>query len=820
MAGGRSEEGVMEARSTPHQALRHRRWPGHLRDLFADDPGRGETHDRSRSATSTSTTRSTASPPRRCGCCVDAGRAGRAATSAIDAMFAGEKINVTEDRAVLHVALRAPRDGSHRGRRRRTSSPRCTRCSTRWPASPSGSAAGRGPGTPGERIRNVVNIGIGGSDLGPAMAYEALRDFSDRDLTVPVRLQHRRHRLLGGDRATSTRPRRCSSSSSKTFTTLETMTNARTARDWLLAAPRRRRRPSPSHFVAVSTNADEVAEFGIDTGQHVRASGTGSAAATPTTRRSGLSLMIADRPRAVPRDAGRLPRHGRALPHRAVRAQPAGAAGPDRRLVRRLLRRRDPGRAALQPVPRPLPGLPPAARHGEQRQVGRPSTASRSTCQTGPIVWGQPGTNGQHAYYQLIHQGTKLIPADFIGFVRAGPRRRRPPRPADGQLLRPDRGAGLRQDARDEVRGRGRARRTRCRTGPSPATTRPPRSSPPELTPRRAGPARRALRAQGLHPGRRSGTSTPSTSGASSWARSWPTRIMPELTSAAAPAARPRHVDQRARSAATARAHGRGPRERRVACAFRRRPGHDRGANPATRRSASRPCATACCTCPTPPSRARRSWSSSTGRAGQRAPGAAGDRGRRRPLRRGGRRCPTRGADVGRDRRRAGSPTTLRSSTGPWRGRPSAATPTSAASPRAGVSDGASYALSIGLTNGDVFERGGRVLARLPRAGRARRAGRRCSCRTAPTTRSCRSTRAAGRSSPFSGGPGTPSPTASSTAATPSRPRSPTRRWRGGSRRRSHAAAAPAGGAMPTMRARRCSTAGVTGGGERCVIGE
>ena len=197
---------------------------------------------------------------------------------------------------------------------------------------------------------------------------------------VPVRVQRRRHRLLGVRCTTSTRPRRCSSSASKTFTTLETLTNAHTRPR--LAAGRTRWATTPAvakHFVAVSTNADEVREVRHRHRQHVRVLGLGR---RPLLLRLGHRPVAddRDRPRAVRRDARRLPRDGRALPHRAVRAEPAGAPGPDRHLVRRLLRRRDPGDPAVQPVPRPVPRVPPAARHGERRQVGRPRRQPGRPC--------------------------------------------------------------------------------------------------------------------------------------------------------------------------------------------------------------------------------------------------------------------------------------------------------------------------------------------------------------------------------------------------------------------------------------------------------
>ena len=181
----------------------------------------------------------------------------------IDAMFRGEKINVTEDRAVLHVALRAPEE--HRSSW--TAKMWChkfTPCSTRWPTFPTGSASGDWKGHTGKRIRNVINIGIGGSDLGPVMAYEALKYYSDRAMTFRFVSN-----VDGTDFVEATRDLDPAETlfvvSSKTFTTLETMTNARSARDWLLQGLGGEASAVARHFVAVSTNAAKVSEFGIDT---------------------------------------------------------------------------------------------------------------------------------------------------------------------------------------------------------------------------------------------------------------------------------------------------------------------------------------------------------------------------------------------------------------------------------------------------------------------------------------------------------------------------------------------------------------------------
>ena len=409
-----------------------------------------------------------------------------------------------------------------------TSCPRSTRVLDRMARrSPTASAPASGPGTPASAIRNVVNIGIGGSDLGPGHGLRGAAAYSQRDMTFRFVSNVDGTDIAEATAATSTRPRRCSSSASKTFTTLETLTNARTARDWLLHERRRR----GGGGQALRRRVDQRRRGGRVRHrhrQHVRVLGLG---------RRALLVRLGHRPvaddrhrrRPVPRDARRLPRDGRALPHRAVRdatcpcCSACSASG-----------------TTTSSAPRPAPCCPTASTWPGSRaylqqldmesngKSRRPSTASRSSCETGPIVWGQPGTNGQHAFYQLIHQGTRLVPCDFIGFAEPLNPRRRPPRPADGQLLRPDRGAGVRQDGRRGRRPRACADAS-CRTARSPATGRPTRSWPTRSTPLVLGPARRPVRAQGLHPGRRSGTSTRSTSGASSWARSLASRIVPEL---------------------------------------------------------------------------------------------------------------------------------------------------------------------------------------------------------------------------------------------------------------------------------------------------
>ena len=270
-------------------------------------------------------------------------------------------------------------------------------------------------GHTGKPIRNVVNIGIGGSDLGPVMAYEALRHYSAARPDLPLRLERRRHRLRRED----PRPRPGETLfivSSKTFTTLETMTNAHTARDWSL--PRCGDEAAVAkHFVAVSTNAEEVAEFGIDTANMF---GFWDWVGGRYSMESaiGLSTMIAIGPDSFSELlAGfhAIDEHFRTAP---LEREPARAAWACSTVwYVDFFGAADRGRAALRPVPAALPGLPAAADDGVQRQVGDARRRGASTTRPAPVYWGEPGTNGQHSFYQLIHQGTLLIPCDFIAFA-------------------------------------------------------------------------------------------------------------------------------------------------------------------------------------------------------------------------------------------------------------------------------------------------------------------------------------------------------------------------------------------------------------------
>ena len=292
------------------------------------------------------------------------------------------------------------------------------------------------------------------------------------------------------------------------------MTNAQTARAWLLDSAEGRGRRSRSTS-SPSRPTRRRSRSSASTPRTCSASGTGSAAATRCGRRSACRSRSSSA-WTLRGAARRRPRDGRALPHRAAGAEPAGDPGPARRLVQQLLRRHDATPSC--PTTSTCTASPPTSSRATWRPTARrrPRRHSRSTTRTGPIIWGEPGTNGQHAFYQLIHQGTKLIPCDFLAAVRdAQPARRPPPDPAR-QLLRPDRGA----DA---------AARPRTRRAPSWSSRGCPGEALDALVPHkvfpgnrptnsillpearrrgRLGIADRALRAQDLRPGRSSGTST------------------------------------------------------------------------------------------------------------------------------------------------------------------------------------------------------------------------------------------------------------------------------------------------------------------------
>ncbi len=384
-----------------------------LRRLFADDPGRGERLtleaaglflDYSKNRITDETLRLLADLARECG-----------VAERRDAMFRGEKINVTENRAVLHVALRAPKgevirvDG-------KDVVPEVHAVLDRMAAFSEKVRGGAWTGHTGKRIRNVINIGIGGSDLGPVMAYEALRHYSDRAMAFRFVSN-----VDGTDFAEATRDLDPAETlfiiSSKTFTTLETMTNAHTARDWALAGLGGDAKAVAKHFVAVSTNAAKVSEFGIDTANMFGFwDWVGGRYSMDSA--IGLSTMLAVGPenfRSMLAGFHAMDEHFRTAP--LEKNLPVlmgllavwyndffGAA-----TVAVL-----PYEQYLERVPAYLQQLTMESNGKHVRLDGSPVGAD-----TGPVYWGEPGTNGQHSFYQLIHQGTRLIPCDFIAFAEA-----------------------------------------------------------------------------------------------------------------------------------------------------------------------------------------------------------------------------------------------------------------------------------------------------------------------------------------------------------------------------------------------------------------
>jgi glucose-6-phosphate isomerase len=382
----------------------------HLRDLFAADPERGSRYaleagdlyvDYSRNRITDETLR-----------LLRELLAARKVTELRDAMFSGQKINFTEKRAVLHVALRAPRDAVIEVDGENVV-PAVHEVLDRMAAFSAQVRSGEWTGATGRPIRNVVNIGIGGSDLGPKMAYEALRPYTDR-----TRVFRFVSNVDGADLHEAVRDLDPAETlfiiSSKTFTTVETITNATSARQWLVSALGED--AVARHFVAVSTNADQVAKFGIDTADMFGFwDWVGGRYSFDSA--IGLSLMVAIGPERFREllDGFRLmDEHFRTAPPERNLPMLLGLLGiwyddfygaqthavlPYSHYLSRFT-------DYLQQLDMESDGK-------STDREGRPVT-----WQTGPIVWGTPGTNGQHAYYQLLHQGTKLVPADLIGFAR------------------------------------------------------------------------------------------------------------------------------------------------------------------------------------------------------------------------------------------------------------------------------------------------------------------------------------------------------------------------------------------------------------------
>ncbi|GLW48606.1 glucose-6-phosphate isomerase 1 [Streptomyces sp. NBRC 14336] len=387
-------------------------WRDHLRDLFAADPGRAERYvvrvgDLRIDYSKHLVTDETLSLLQELAAATDV-------FGLRDAMFRGEKINTTEDRAVLHTALRAPRDavievdgenvvpGVHAVLDRMGDFANRVR-------------SGEWTGHTGRRIRNVVNIGIGGSDLGPAMAYEVLRPYTARELTFRFVSN-----VDGADLHEAVRDLDPAETlfivASKTFTTIETITNATSARSWLLAGLGGEEKAVAKHFVALSTNAEKVTGFGIDADNMFEFwDWVGGRYSFDSA--IGLSLMIAIGP-----DRFRELLDGFRIVDDHFRTAPAEANAP---LLLGLLgiwygNFFDAQSHAVLPYSHYLSKFTAYLQQLDMESNGKSVDRDGDPVdwETGPVVWGTPGTNGQHAYYQLIHQGTKLIPADLIGFAR------------------------------------------------------------------------------------------------------------------------------------------------------------------------------------------------------------------------------------------------------------------------------------------------------------------------------------------------------------------------------------------------------------------
>src|SRR5215813_8881999 len=382
----------------------------HLRALFAGDPTRGERLtaeavgiylDYSKNRVTDETITLLTRLAEECGL-----------RERIDGMFRGDKINLTEDRAVLHVALRAPRGASIRVDGRDVV-PEVHAVLDAMSAFANRVRGGEWKGHTGKRIRNVINIGIGGSDLGPVMAYEALRHYSDRSMTFRFVSN-----VDGTDLVEATRDLDPAETlfiaSSKTFTTLETMTNAESARKWLLAGLGGDVKAVARHFVAVSTNAKKVSEFGIDT-KNMFGFWDWVGGRYSMDSAIGLSTMIAVGPenfRAMLEGFHQMDEHFRTAPFERnlpallglLTVWYADFFGSET--------------VAVLPYEQYLKRFPAYLQQLTMESNGKQVTREGAEVNyaTGPIYWGEPGTNGQHSFYQLIHQGTRLIPCDFIAF--------------------------------------------------------------------------------------------------------------------------------------------------------------------------------------------------------------------------------------------------------------------------------------------------------------------------------------------------------------------------------------------------------------------
>jgi glucose-6-phosphate isomerase len=385
----------------------------HLRDLFAEDPARGTRFtaeadgiflDYSKNRITDETLRLLIALAEESGL-----------RAKIDAMFRGDKINLTEDRAVLHVALRAPKserillDGED-------VVPGVHAVLDKMAAFADRIHSGEWKGNTGKPIRNIVNIGIGGSDLGPVMAYEALRHYSQRNLTFRFISN-----VDGTDFAEAVRDLSADETlflvASKTFTTQETMTNANSAREWSLAALRGDESAVAKHFVAISTNAEKVANFGIDT-ENMFGFWDWVGGRYSMDSAIGLSTMIAIGPenfRAMLDGFHQMDVHFRSAPFEKNLPVLLGL------LTLWYTDFFDAQTIAVLPYEQYLKRFPAYLQQLTMESNGKHVTldGTQVATQTGPIFWGEPGTNGQHSFYQLIHQGTRLIPCDFIGFSKS-----------------------------------------------------------------------------------------------------------------------------------------------------------------------------------------------------------------------------------------------------------------------------------------------------------------------------------------------------------------------------------------------------------------
>jgi glucose-6-phosphate isomerase len=384
----------------------------HLRQLFAEDQERGERFvvedaglylDYSKNRITKETVSLLLQLADECGL-----------RDKIDAMFRGDKINITENRAVLHVALRAPAgatitvDGQN-------VVPEVHAVIDKMAVFSERVRSGVWTGHTGKRIRNVINIGIGGSDLGPVMAYEALKHYSERSMTFRFVSN-----VDGTDFAEAVQDLDPAETlfivSSKTFTTLETMTNAHSARDWALKGLGGDTKAVAKHFVAVSTNAAKVSEFGIDT-ENMFGFWDWVGGRYSMDSAIGLSTMLAVGPdnfKALLAGFHEMDEHFRTAPFERNLPVIMGLLA---------IWYNDFFKAetvAVLPYEQYLKRFPAYLQQLTMESNGKHVTLEGATADyaTGPIYWGEPGTNGQHSFYQLIHQGTRLIPCDFIAFIK------------------------------------------------------------------------------------------------------------------------------------------------------------------------------------------------------------------------------------------------------------------------------------------------------------------------------------------------------------------------------------------------------------------